>query len=88
MTVKPKDAEATRLKRDAEKRQREIATQSESDRKYGQAMAEAQTAFDHQDFASVANKADAVLAIRPGDPAAQTDRRLTPACRAPAPWSL
>ncbi len=70
LAIKPNDSAANKLKNDAQTRQREIAAQADVTRKYQQAMAEGRAAFERKDYAAAMTRADAALAIKPGDSAA------------------
>lgn len=70
LNLRTNDTTATKLRNDAQAAQREILAQAERDARYRELMNSAQAAYDGKDYPNAIARAEAALAIRPGDPAA------------------
>jgi len=70
LNSQPNDAAATKLKYDAQAAQQAIQAQAERDARYRELMTSAQSAYDDKDYANAIGRAEAALAVRPGDSAA------------------
>jgi len=64
---KSDDADAVKLKNDAQAQQSALAAQAEQEKKYREAMAAGQAAYDRQDYSAAIAQAEAALAGKPGD---------------------
>ena len=67
MVIRAGDADAARLKTDAERAQQEIAGAAEADAKYKQAMTAGRAAYEQKNYANAVAQAHAALSVRPGD---------------------
>ncbi len=72
LAIRPGDSTATKLRSDAQAQQGVIEGRAASERKYKQAIADSQAAYDRQDYAGAITQANAALAIKADDSPATT----------------